>query len=645
MAKLTDLETINSGEVRPQDGLYLIHKDEPTEEVPNPEYEDRRININKLAAALPYDGTESGLTATTLQTAIDEVAGMAPDALGDIGDVAITSPQTNQLLRYNSTTSKWENAKYIEGSSNTVTGTDAHGEGNGVTASGNNSHAEGYQTTASGNLSHAEGNGTTASGQSAHAEGNGGQAIGEFSHIEGLHYSGGLEALGQASHAEGAGTTSIGRASHAEGGGCKSYGFESHAEGSGTMANGNSSHAEGAGNIVYANLSHIEGSGNKNISLAENSHIEGGGNAAYGEKSHIEGAGNTGSGPMVHIEGAGNYIRGEKSHGEGGGNNYFGYGSHIEGKHNNGVGSVNHIEGANNMVGIAAIPSQFTPSAAYAVDDIVVTNASYLQAGNEYANSVYKCITAPGTIQARQGLNIVTPNEWDASVAYPANSVVKYNGSYYYTYVATTAGQSPAPTLSQTGGSWNKLTNILSPFYNTTVNITTYFPAAFYLLNCNGEMNFLPSGEIGTGGSSDVAIVTESMTISAMWEPVDVGNFNHVEGSLNKITGNFSHVEGYCNIVSSDYQHVSGKYNIEDNQGVYAEIIGNGTYDSTVTPAVTTRSNARTLDWSGNEMIAGDLTFMGSKSLNTILPDPPAVDGTYTLQCTVLNGVATYAWV
>lgn len=29
----------------------------------------------------------------------------------------------------------------------------------------------------------------------------------------------------------------------------------------------------------------------------------------------------------------------------------------------------------------------------------------------------------------------------------------------------------------------------------------------------------------------------------------------------------------------------------------------------------------------------------------SIIPDPPTTDGTYTLQCTVTNGVATYAWV
>ena len=808
--KLSQLNSILPSAVDSEDKMYLIHKVQTTEPEAEEEFEDKKIDIGNLAEATPYDNTNSGLTADNVKDALDELAAGGREVLNDLTDVTITNPAANQLLQYNSTTEQWENKKYIEGTGNVVTGTDAHVEGNSSTASGNYAHAEGYgtvsssrathaegyqtqatlfdahaegrSTQATGECSHSEGGSTTASGwgshaegylsvashpqshaegydtrasnyqthaeglrtiasgsnshaegsftlasgfaahaeglglyeegsssnerstasgvashvegyhtmataqyahaegleskaigQASHAEGNGGQATGEFSHIEGLHYSGGLEALGQASHAEGAGTVSIGRASHAEGGGCKSYGYESHAEGSGTVANGNSSHAEGAGNTVYANLSHIEGSGNYNIFLAENSHVEGAGNVTYGEKSHIEGAGNTGSGSMIHIEGAGNYIRGEKSHAEGGGHNYFGYASHIEGKHNTGVGSVNHIEGVNHNVGIATLPSQFTPSATYAVDDIVVTNASYLNGYSEYVGYVYKCITAPGTIQTRQGLEIVTPSEWDASVAYPAKSVVKHNGCYYYTVGGTTAGQSPAPTLSPFGGGWNRLTRILSPFCDTTVNINTYTTAEFFLLNCNGELINLPNGEIGTCGSSNVAIVTESMTINAMWEPVDVGNYNHVEGQANRVLGdcchvestgntansnyahvegvgntansNYVHVEGAGNIASSEYQHVGGKNNIEDNQNTYIEIIGNGTYDTSVTPAVLTRSNARTLDWSGNEMIAGDLTFMGNRSLNTILPAPPAADGTYTLQCTVLNGVATYAWV
>lgn len=42
----------------------------------------------------------------------------------------------------------------------------------------------------------------------------------------------------------------------------------------------------------------------------------------------------------------------------------------------------------------------------------------------------------------------------------------------------------------------------------------------------------------------------------------------------------------------------------------------------------------------------GDGYLGGNKIItNAIIPDPPTTDGTYTLQCTVTNGVATYAWV
>ena len=51
-----------------------------------------------------------------------------------------------------------------------------------------------------------------------------------------------------------------------------------------------------------------------------------------------------------------------------------------------------------------------------------------------------------------------------------------------------------------------------------------------------------------------------------------------------------------------------GEYNIQDpsssgitSRGTYIEIVGNGTRTSA-------RSNARTLDWNGNEIISGKIT-------------------------------------
>ena len=88
------------------------------------------------------------------------------------------------------------------------------------------------------------------------------------------------------------------------------------------------------------------------------------------------------------------------------------------------------------------------------------------------------------------------------------------------------------------------------------------------------------------------------------------GKNAHTEGDFTFANGYASHAEGKETKASSNYQHVSGKYNIEDTSGTYAEIIGNGTANNA-------RSNARTLDWSGNEVLAGSLTINGNQTVAT----------------------------
>lgn len=74
-------------------------------------------------------------------------------------------------------------------------------------------------------------------------------------------------------------------------------------------------------------------------------------------------------------------------------------------------------------------------------------------------------------------------------------------------------------------------------------------------------------------------------------------------------TGRGSHAEGMGTLAKSDAQHVQGKYNIEDTSGLYAEIVGNGSavIDPITHIRTVTRSNARTLDWAGNEKLSGEI--------------------------------------
>ena len=76
------------------------------------------------------------------------------------------------------------------------------------------------------------------------------------------------------------------------------------------------------------------------------------------------------------------------------------------------------------------------------------------------------------------------------------------------------------------------------------------------------------------------------------------GEYSHAEGNYTIASGEYSHAEGKQTKASSKNQHVQGTYNVEDSSGTYAHIVGNGTSN-------TARSNAHTLDWSGNAWFAG----------------------------------------
>lgn len=526
-------------------------------------------------------------------------------------------------------------AAHAEGYRSVASGEDSHAEGYYATASGFISHAEGYETTAGGSQSHAEGTHTTTSSYSSHAEGYYTSTSGEGAHAEGYgessdvniasgkgsHVEGGLtKATGNYAHAEGFSNIASGLGAHAEGYGSfggqnnTASGISAHAEGSGNVVSGNCGHAEGTRNIVYGESGHadgsgnqvygreshasgsgntvsehsgyVEGAGNKNIAYgahveglgnsttykAMGSHTEGAGNRNYGHQSHIEGAGNTLSGEETHVEGAGNQIHGPKIHAEGGGNIAYGLGSHIEGKHNVAVGFSQHAEGTDNTIGVTAAPAIFSYGTTYAIGDIVAINDVYRDTyyPEDTVPLLFRCVTAPGQIQATSNIQIVEATVWNSSTTYPAGSVVRVSGIGLFTNSSENTGKNPAVT----GNGWSRISSILSPFKS----YSTYYKE-YCLLDCDSD----------TGGSNKVAIVEANSTITPMWEPV--------------ATPQSSHVEGIGNVAIGSYQHVGGKYNTADADK--ALIIGNGTADAGTGDII--RSNALTVDWSGNLDVAGDV--------------------------------------
>ena len=90
------------------------------------------------------------------------------------------------------------------------------------------------------------------------------------------------------------------------------------------------------------------------------------------------------------------------------------------------------------------------------------------------------------------------------------------------------------------------------------------------------------------------------------------GVHSHAEGFRTVASGSWSHAEGQGTVASGNCSHAQGRFNIEDAEKKYAHIVGNG-YRNDSADSGGVRSNAHTLDWSGNAWYAGDV-YVGSTS-------------------------------
>ena len=94
---------------------------------------------------------------------------------------------------------------------------------------------------------------------------------------------------------------------------------------------------------------------------------------------------------------------------------------------------------------------------------------------------------------------------------------------------------------------------------------------------------------------------------------------SYAEGQSCEASGYTSHAQGLGTKANHRSQFAFGEYNVADAstaeataKGNYIEIVGKGTSDAN-------RSNARTLDWNGNEVLAGDLVIKGNISVNAAI--------------------------
>ena len=422
-------------------------------------------------------------------------------------------------------------------------------EGQSTTASGNYAHAEGYGTTASSVVSHTEGVGTTASGTASHAEGNITIASGDYSHAEG--YGGTYYVINDVTYESGA----KGMADHTEGYQTMTASGQpgNHAEGYRTKATGGAAHSEGKDTTASGQSSHAEGSSTTASETA--AHAEGVDTTASMEAAHAEGRSTTANGIGSHAEGSNTTASGPQSHAEGNKTTASGNYSHAEGYYTIAKYKSQHVFGELNVVDT---PTSTADAASRGTYVEIVGNG-----------------TANGTTMSRSNARTL---DWDGNEVLAGKLTV-----------------GAAPTADMDVATKRYVDNKALPSVTTSDN-------GKVLSVVNGTWSAATASG-GGGGVSAIAAGTGTNSVIS----------GSVTGTgANTASGDNSIAAGVATIASHKSQVVIGEYNESDpssatgaERGEYIEIVGNG-YDEY------SRSNARTLDWSGNETIGGNLTVNGN---------------------------------
>lgn len=270
---------------------------------------------------------------------------------------------------------------------------------------------------------------------------------------------------------------------------------------------------------------------------------------AIGEGSFAAGNDLSASGYYAHAEGREGYASGYYAHAEGYQPVAAGYASHAEGSGTTSRGDEAHAEGIGSSSRTATLDVHFT-GAAGATEYAVEDRADQL-ALLEIGYQPW--FTTVLILSITYGDLTVTPVAWGHS----------FDGTTSYRF-----------RVSKTLSANQALSNAPVTF--------TYFT----------------HGAMAAGAHSE-----GEMTLAS-------AQGAHAQGIRTMAAGRDSFATGRSTIARGVDEFVHGRYNVKPSQSEdfagdkYEEVVGNGTGEDT-------RSNARTLDWAGNEWLAGKLTAQG----------------------------------
>lgn len=321
-----------------------------------------------------------------------------------------------------------------------------------------------------------------------------------------------------------------------------------------------------------------------NIASFPYAHAEGRNTSAINVAAHAENYNNTASGPYSHCEGGTNVSSGPYSHCEGYQNIGSGQACHVEGDSNRATAAYSHVENYNNNASGVGSHSE-------GIDTKAKKSGSHSEGYGTIGDGEFCHVEGIGS---NSSIKYTGTNTYRVSGAYASAAHVEGIMSRGEGQGCHTEGYE-CLSLSEYSHSEGVQTSALNRGSHSEGQLTTANAEAChaegYLCNSNGPHSHTE------GNSCNTTIYAEAA---------------HAEGIHTESRGQGSHSEGIYTVATADASHVVGKYNVIDDNEDYVEIVGNGTESSY-------RSNARTLDWNGNESLAGSLTLgMGSADEVTI---------------------------
>lgn len=470
-------------------------------------------------------------------------------------------------------------------------------------------------------------------------------ALGEFSFVGGGKYN---SAIGNNSFVQGAGTIASALYSHAEGYLTVASGPTSHAEGSNTCAKGIYVHAEGLETFASGLASHAEG--NKTQAKGGYAHSEGGGTIATHAYQHVSGTYNVQDPSSAGTIYKGNYVEivgnGADDANRSNARTLDWSGNEVlAGKLTVGSGPANDMDVATKQY-VDTIAASAGGQSDWQQNDNTagdyIKNKPALKAGDKQ-NSIIEgyiqqnpdgivyTVTFSGEANATTYTYTCQDSGWSYNRLVSGASLIVYTNETQEKYIYVDSADATTFTVSTTLNSSAAIVNgTLKVYYryqnwakgdnshaegSLTMAIGQHAHAEGYSTvafaaqsHAQGYGNrTVASYSHAEGYNNTIKQSASSGHVQGMSNVVEGGGA-HAEGVGTKALGMASHAEGANTIAKHAYQHVFGLNNIEDPstttnmaKGTYVEIVGNGTNTSN-------RSNARTLDWSGNEILSGKLT-------------------------------------